>query len=453
VRQPDFRTANWGVLVVNPRTGDTLYAHDAEKLFVPASNTKIVTGASSLLLLGPDFTWKTHLATRGELRDSVLHGDLVVTGRGDPTVSSRLSGDAMEPLRAIADSLLTRGIRRIAGRIVRGNNSFTDSRWGAGWQWDYLDAGYAAGVDDLFFNEGTVRIAVRGAGMPGFPVQVSTSPASTYPPVRIEAVTLPAGDNGSRPRIRLEVDSISGDVFVRGAIAAGDSTTQTLTLRDPATAYLFALREALIQRGIVVDSTVSAVARASRDGRADTLLTVQSAPLRDVLGEMMKPSQNQLAEIFLKTIGLELTGVGSADSGMRRVREQLLAWGAREDGFALRDGSGLTRNNFISPESIVHVLASMRNDPLFPVFFEALPVAGVDGTLRSRMRGTPAEDNVRGKTGTLARASALSGYVATLDGENLVFSLLCNNFTTPANAVTGMQNRIAIMLASLEWNR
>jgi D-alanyl-D-alanine carboxypeptidase/D-alanyl-D-alanine-endopeptidase (penicillin-binding protein 4) len=168
---------------------------------------------------------------------------------------------------------------------------------------------------------------------------------------------------------------------------------------------------------------------------------------------MMKPSQNQLAEIFLKTIGLELTGVGSADSGMRRVREQLLAWGAREDGFALRDGSGLTRNNFISPESIVHVLASMRNDPLFPVFFEALPVAGVDGTLRSRMRGTPAEDNVRGKTGTLARASALSGYVATLDGENLVFSRLCNNFTTPANAVTGMQNRIAIMLASLEWNR
>jgi D-alanyl-D-alanine carboxypeptidase/D-alanyl-D-alanine-endopeptidase (penicillin-binding protein 4) len=119
----------------------------------------------------------------------------------------------------------------------------------------------------------------------------------------------------------------------------------------------------------------------------------------------------------------------------------------------LRDGSGLTRNNFISPETIVRVLHSMRGHPLYSIFYDALPIAGVDGTLRSRMSGTPAERNLRGKTGTLARASALSGYVTTLDGEELIFSTLCNNFTASADAVVGMQNRIGTILASLDLRR
>ncbi len=454
VLQPAFRTANWGVLVVNPRTGDTLFSHNAAKLFVPASNTKIVTGATALIALGPDFKWKTVIASRGDIKDGVLTGDLVVFGRGDPTISSRLQGDAMNPLRRIADSLVARGVKRVAGRVVQGGNAFPDSRWGAGWQLDYLDAGYAAGVDALFFNEGTVRLVVRGADAAGRLATVTTAPARTYPIVRVEALTQPTtAGAGNRPRVTVEMDSLSGEVFVRGFISPGDSVVQTLVLRDPATAYLFALREALAEKGILVDSMVSAGARVGENEATHALFTVESEPLRKVLGEMMKPSQNQMAEMFLKTIGLETTGVGSADSGLRTVRSRMQEWGVANDGYALRDGSGLTRNNFISPESITRILSAMKQHEHFSVFFDALPIAAVDGTLRSRMAGTPAANNVRGKTGTLARASALSGYVTTLDGEQLVFSTFCNNFTSNANAVTGMQNQIAIMLASLEWKR
>jgi D-alanyl-D-alanine carboxypeptidase/D-alanyl-D-alanine-endopeptidase (penicillin-binding protein 4) len=454
VSQPAFRTANWGILVVNPRTSDTLYSHNAAKLFVPASNTKLVTGAASLLSLGPDYRWKTTVAARGEIRDGVVGGDLVVFGRGDPTVSNRIQSDAMAPLRRIADSLAAKGIKRIAGRVIQGGNAFPDSRWGAGWQLDYLDAGYAAGVDALFFNEGTVRIVVRGADSAGRLATAATAPARTYPVVRVEALTQPAADGaGNRSRITVDLDSLTGEVHVRGFIYPGDSVVQTLTLRDPASAYLFALREALAERGILVDSLVEPGARVSDSAVVQNLFTMESAPLREILPEMMKPSQNQLAEIFLKTIGLETTGVGSADSGLRTIRRHMQEWGVASDGHALRDGSGLTRNNFISPESVVRILSAMNQHALFQVFFDALPIAGVDGTLRSRMSGTPAAGNVRGKTGTLARASALSGYVTTLDGEQLIFSTFCNNFTSSANAVTGMQNEIGITLASLEWKR
>jgi D-alanyl-D-alanine carboxypeptidase/D-alanyl-D-alanine-endopeptidase (penicillin-binding protein 4) len=240
---------------------------------------------------------------------------------------------------------------------------------------------------------------------------------------------------------------------VGGTIVEGDSSTQSLTLHDPAAAWLGAFREALAERGITIDGGVEPAVRLQDWEMNDTLFINRSAPMRDVLAVMMKPSQNQLAEIFLKTVGLEMRGSGSASNGISEVRRMLLEWGVAEDGFALRDGSGLTRNNFISPESIVRLLHAMRQHELYPIFHASLPTAGVDGTLRSRMSDTPADGNVRGKTGTLARASALSGYVTTLDGEELLFSLLCNNFTSPANAVTGMQNTIAIALASLELKR
>jgi D-alanyl-D-alanine carboxypeptidase/D-alanyl-D-alanine-endopeptidase (penicillin-binding protein 4) len=438
--------------VVHPASGDTLFSHNAAQLLVPASNTKIVTGAVALATLGPDYRWTTRVSSTGELRNGVISGNLVVTGRGDPTVSSRLRGDAMTPLREMADSLAARGIRRIAGRIVKGGDAFPDANIGPGWQWDYLASGYAAGVDELFFNEGTVRIVVRGAPVAGAPPAIITSPARSFPLVKVLALTRQPVDS-VRTRIALQVDSGGVGVTVTGYIAPGDSSVQTVVLQDPATAYLFALREALSEKGITVDSAVSAGSVVTDARGMSTLFDYYSAPFREVLAEMMKPSQNQLAEIFLRTVGLEGTGVGSADSGARVVRRQLLEWGVAPDGFALRDGSGLTRNNFISPESITRVLHAMRGHPLYTVFFDALPIAGVDGTLRSRMSGTPAERNLRGKTGTLARASALSGYVRTLDGQELIFSTVCNNFTASADAVVGMQNRIGVILASLDWTR
>jgi D-alanyl-D-alanine carboxypeptidase/D-alanyl-D-alanine-endopeptidase (penicillin-binding protein 4) len=173
-----------------------------------------------------------------------------------------------------------------------------------------------------------------------------------------------------------------------------------------------------------------------------------SPPLRTIMPLLEKPSQNQIAEIMYRTLALEKTGVGTPDSGRVVVQRQLAAWGADTAGHAVRDGSGLSRHDYVTPETIVRVLDAMRRHPEFSTFYDALPVAGVDGTIRSRMKDTPAQGNVHAKTGTVDKARSLSGYVTTADGRLLLFSFLCNNFTVPTRAVEQVQDAILVRLAS-----
>ncbi len=455
VADPQFANAHWGILVVNPRTGDTLYSHNAGKLFMPASNQKIVTGTVTLAELGPDYRWRTTFAARGRVEGGVLRGDLVVVGRGDPMVSDHGAGDAMAPLRAVADSLAARGVTRIAGRVVAGGNAFPDSPYGYGWAYDDFTEPYSAGVDELFFNEGYSEILVKGAATAGATPLVTTRPATAAPAVRVTARTvapLPAADPAARRRagagLRADFDSIGTGYVLSGEIAAGDTAVLRMAHRDARATYLAALTEALASRGIVVEGR--AASAPADTTRADTLFTLLSPPLRAAFPVMEKPSQNQLAEIFYKTLGLERTGVGSADSGRRVVERRLRAWGVEPDrDIAVRDGSGLSRHDYVSPQSLVRILSAIRADTAFHVFYDALPIGGVDGTIASRMKGTPAAGNVHAKTGTVDKARSLSGYVTSADGELLVFSMLCNNFTVPTRAVERVQDAVAARLAAM----
>lgn len=391
--QPVFRNAQWGVLIVNPRTGDTLYSKNAGKLFMPASNMKIVTSAAALTLLGPEYQYRTTFLTDGEVRDSLLDGSLLVIGRGDPTVSDRMRGTATTVMDALADSLRAHGIRQISGSLARVGNAFPDSIYGYGWEWDDLGEYYGAGVDELIFNEGMAPTKLR-----------------------------PLPDT------------------VRDSLYSGPA-------KNPAKAYLDALHDALVRKSIRMDGGV-------RDSilptplKMDTLFVLVSPPLREILPALMKPSQNQIAEILLRTIGLERGGLGTADSARKIVGQQLLAWGVQPDGFVIRDGSGLSDQDLLTPETIVRVLDRIQRDTAFATYYNSMPIAGVDGTIDTRMKGTPAEGNVHAKTGTLAKARSLSGYVTTADGERLIFSILANNTTAPGSAVTRVADQIAASLAA-----
>jgi D-alanyl-D-alanine carboxypeptidase/D-alanyl-D-alanine-endopeptidase (penicillin-binding protein 4) len=455
VSAPQFRNAHWGVLIVDPEAGDTLYSLNAGKLFMPASNMKLVTGAVALAQLGAGFRFRTTVVAVGERRGGVLDGDLIVHGRGDPSFSDSMRADAMLPMLELADSIVARGIRRVTGRIIAGDDVFPDAAYGYGWSWDEFDESYSAGVDELFFNEGAGRVTVRAGARAGAPVVAVTKPLATYPRLRITArtvarpSTLAAG--GSEPGAAVEpqplkvaFDSTTGGLLVTGELGLGDSVSRLVAYRDQRGAFLAALSSALAARGI----TVAGGLRAPRP-RPDTLFVYQSPTLAEILPTFQKPSQNQIGEILLKTLGLERAGGGRADSGRRVVDSQLVAWGAERDGFVVRDGSGLSRYNYLSPETIVRVLDVMRRHPDFRTYYDALPIAGIDGTIRTRMRGTPAEGNVHAKTGTLSNARSLSGYVTAADGRLLLFSLLCNNWTVPVREINAVQDAIAARLASL----
>jgi D-alanyl-D-alanine carboxypeptidase/D-alanyl-D-alanine-endopeptidase (penicillin-binding protein 4) len=458
VNAPEFRTALWGILIVDPEKHDTLYAHNASKLFIPASNQKLVSSSVMLEQLGPEYRFRTTFAAHGPVANGTLNGDLAVIGRGDPTMSDRMmNGDAMTGMRGIADSLFQRGIRRIAGNVVAAGDAMPGPVAGATWPWDGLDGASFAGVDELLFNEGLSVLRVRAGTNIGDPAVVETRPAKTFPNVRVTAATVApdttaalgtgrGGRGGRGTRVSAYHDTLTSAVIVRGQIALGDSATISFPQHDPNTAFVAALTEALGERGITVDRQTT---QWNQNPQVDSLFTVLSVPLKEILPAIMKPSQNQIAEVFLRTLGLERAGVGTADSGRRVVERQFAAWKIPADAFVVRDGSGLSRNDLISPEAIVSILDVMRHSPNFQVFYDALPIAGVDGTIRTRMRDTPAQGNLHAKTGTLSMVRSLSGYVRTADGRLLEFSMLCNNWTTPQASVDRVQDAIGAALAQL----
>lgn len=448
VRQSQFRNAQFGVLIVDPERGDTLYSLNAGKLFMPASNMKIVTGATSLVQLGPDYTFRTDFAAGGRVVHDTLQGALVVNGRGDPTISDHMRGSAMKPLYDVADSLRAHGITTITGGVQAGPEVFPDTTIGFGWSWDDLGEDYGAGVDALYFNEGFGLAIARGK--PGMqPDSISTRPASTYP--RLFTRLHSSSEAADTFPLRLDFDPTRTQFTVRGTLKTAVDTL-TYVYPDQREAYLAALSEALRSRGVMVAGGEFGTAPPRAADKASTptpLFTIHSPPLREILPALEKPSQNQIAELLYKTLGLEKTGVGSADSGRVVLERQLATWGAEPDGYLIRDGSGLSRYGYLSPETLVRVLDRIRADTAFHVLYDALPIAGVDGSLRNRMKGTAAAGKIHAKTGSVANARSLSGYALTADNHTLIFSLLANNWITPQSAVDTVHNRIAVMLATL----
>jgi D-alanyl-D-alanine carboxypeptidase/D-alanyl-D-alanine-endopeptidase (penicillin-binding protein 4) len=370
-----------------------------------------------------------------------------------------MKGDAMLPLREIADSLWQRGVRRITGSVAAVGNAFPGPVAGAGWPWNGLDGNSYAGVDELLFNEGLSTVKVRSGKRIGDTVVVETGPAKTFPSVKVFAVTVPrdsmivaqsgrgagrGGRGGSATRLTIHNDTGSTAVILRGQVAVGDTAVLTIAQHDPDLAYVAALTEALRDRGIAVDGRAPA-----GSARVDTLFTMQSVPLSEILPNILKPSQNQIAEIFLRTIGLEKGTSGTAEGGRAVIQQQFNEWKIPQDGYVIADGSGLSRSDLISPEAIIGILETMRKSSNFKVFYDALPIAGVDGTIRTRMQSTPAQGNLHAKTGTLSMVRSLSGYVTTADGRMLEFSMLCNNWTTPQAAVDKVQDTIGSALAAM----
>jgi D-alanyl-D-alanine carboxypeptidase/D-alanyl-D-alanine-endopeptidase (penicillin-binding protein 4) len=269
-------------------------------------------------------------------------------------------------------------------------------------------------------------------------------PLRTSPVIRSTVTTRAAGSGAPALTFWRDSARVPG-IAVRGSIAVGDSTTFTASQPDDRATYLAAVTQVLAAAGIRVRGR--AVPTITVAG-ADTVVVLQSLPLRQVLPAMLKPSQNQLAEMLFRTLALQATGVGSPDSARVIVDRQLTAWGVRSDARVIHDGSGLSRHDYLTPRALVQILETMRHAPTFTLWYDALPIAGVDGSLANRMTGF-AQGRVHAKTGTLDKVRSLSGYVTTADGEQLIVSIIANNFTVPTREVDRTAERIVERLVNM----
>jgi D-alanyl-D-alanine carboxypeptidase/D-alanyl-D-alanine-endopeptidase (penicillin-binding protein 4) len=475
---PEFARAQWGVVVRSLHTGEVLYRRNADRLFMPASNQKLLTGAVALARLGADYRYRTSVVARGALRGDTLDGDLVVIGRGDPSLSQRAAGvpDPLAALRPWADSLRGRGIHTITGRVAGDASYFPGPVLGEGWMWDDLQDSYSAPVGALQFNEGFAVVTITPGALAGDSATVRLEPSGAPLLLFATVTTAPADSNISQ--IRWTRAFFSDSVPVTGRLSAGRQPMRLeIAVTDPTRYFERALTQALREAGIPVleraappggsiatllsgtgspapatDTTCAGRDTYGAEPRgpgSDTLFTWLSPPLDSILKLLEKPSQNQIAEALVRTLGtLRQGGTASFDSGRAVLRETLTGWGIPEDAYVFADGSGLSRYNYVAPSVIAQVLVEMARHPRFTAFYDALPIAGVDGTIGARLRGTAAQGNVHAKTGSIANVRSLSGYVTTADGERLVFVLMANHFTTSRRVVERAQDFVVERLAN-----
>ena len=429
--------AFWGVYVQNLRTGEVVFAQNADKNLMPASNLKLVTTAAALDALGPHHRFVTRLYFSGTARDSTLRGDLVLRGSGDPSFGSPLF--ASDPLRAWARELKAMGVARIEGRIIGDDDTIDEQPYADGWDINYIaTADWAQGVGGLSYAENLVTVNIAGTRA-GEPARVEPVPGG-YVSIRNDLTT--SGRRGYNPiRIRRTVGT--NQISVEGSVSAAYAGAARVPIQDPTAFTLHAFAERLRAEGIAVDAEIVDAddldERPSYDGAP--VLAHVSPPLTAMLKIINEKSNNFYAEQIFRTIAAG----GTATGGERRVFAFLEKAGLSTTGLAIRDGSGLSRKNLLSPQTMGQMLAYLYRSPLRDAYLETLPTGGQpETTLRYRLAGLP----VRAKTGTIEHVRALSGYVAGPDETPYVFVLFANNFTSRSSLVALAQNEIVAAIAS-----
>lgn len=451
---PVTARAAWGVEVRSLDRGDVLFSQNAGKLMMPASNMKVLTLAATAEALGWDYRFTTVLETTAVAEAGVLKGDLIVRGNGDPTISTR--GKRNEAVfDEWAAALKAAGITTIDGRIIGDDQAFDDEGVGPGWSWDYLEAGYAAPIGALQYNENTADLTTAPGAAVGDPAIVQVAPGAGFTVVN-RARTGEGAESGVRGAVSVTRRIDRPELEVSGMIPLGaPPVTRTVAVINPTLFFAQSVKDALAARGITVTGDavdgddVAAGMAAVTDRRA--LVTTQSPPLRDVATVLMKVSQNQYAETFLKALGAFRGGIGTTTAGRRAARETFAAWGIPDDAYVMSDGSGLSRYNYIAPSTLVTVLTRMYSDTRHrDAFVATLPIAGKDGTIARRMRRSRAEGNAVAKTGSIANVRSLSGYVKTRTGEMLVFSIMANDFVIPTATIDWMADLAVEVLANFD---
>jgi D-alanyl-D-alanine carboxypeptidase/D-alanyl-D-alanine-endopeptidase (penicillin-binding protein 4) len=459
IREPSWDESGYGVLVVSLDRGDTLFALNPDRPLAPASNTKLFSTAAALYYLGPDFRFSTFLLADGPVHDGVLAGDLILYGTGDPAISGRMLEGPSAVLRKLAASLEEAGIRRVAGDVV-GDGSYFDDEWvGPGWEEGDLDDWYGAPVGALSLAENVVSVRVS-PGSAGAPAVIRTTPATSGLALENRVRTVRSGAS------RVSFERIAGRLVATGQVrAGGGAVTRNVPVVDPANFAAAALRAVLEERGIEVGGGVRTVRRpgesrvsfsgggAPAAASAPRVLAAHlSPPLSEVAAVTNHVSHNLFAEALLKTVGRVVLGEGTFAAGARAVRYFLeCELGPEPPQISQVDGSGLSRNNLLTARTTVRLLDYMPRSGFWESFFSSLPAAAVPDGLEQRMRGTAAAGNLRAKTGTIRRVSALSGYVTSADGERIAFSILANGVPSTARAKRS-EDAIGARLAAFTRN-
>ncbi len=441
----------WGLLIVDAESGETLYQQNADKYFVPASNMKLFTTALALAKLGPDYRFHTTLETQGAISsEGVLDGDLTLVGRADPNLSNRkfpyelkeeFDGPAEKALVELRDALVAKGIKEVSGDVIGDDSYFPRERYPNGWEIDDMVWEYGAAISAIVVDDNTVALTLTPGDQAGSPVQAAVAPAT--PDFMVENDVTTSGAD-VKSDLTLTREPGSNVVVVKGTLPAKSAPRKlVLAIEEPAQHAAAVLKRLLEERGV----RVAGVARARHNhvepgGDPVVLAEHVSVPLGDALKLVNKISQNLHTEMLLRTVARQ-SGVWATPDDLMKVPADFYGAAGIEPGDVIQtDASGLSRHDLVTPRAIVTLLNFSQKQSWFGPYFASLPVAGIDGTLEDRMKNTPAAGRIHAKTGSVEHVRTLSGFAETPGGRRLIFSFLSNNqggkSHEAADALTGL---------------
>ncbi|HWK31713.1 MAG TPA: D-alanyl-D-alanine carboxypeptidase/D-alanyl-D-alanine-endopeptidase [Terriglobales bacterium] len=464
---PAIQRGFWGIHVIDAATGKTLYEQNADRLFTPASNTKLFTTVTAMATLGPNYKAETSIETNGVLEPTrQLKGDLILVGRGDPNISGRVIPyhlktervpPHLRPLEQLADTLVGAGLKQVEGDVIGDDSLFAFERYGEGWGQDDLMWSDGAPASALTVNDNTIFLTIA-PGNVGEPAKITVDPDVQYYEIVNKVTTIAVG-TGKRD-IGINREPGSRTLSIWGSIPADDQGLgEGLAIDDPAEYAAIAFRDMLVKRGVTitgkeraqhkltselpiyaldVDKASQAQQHEQHGGSTETapavsttprtvLAKLESRPFSDDLVVINKISQNLHAEIALRAAGHARGAPASLEGALAAEQHFLESIGISKDEFRFYDGSGMSAHNVVSPRAITKLLQWTANQPWGDQFRASLPVAGLDGSLDDRFRSSVANGRIWAKTGTLTHVNALSGYAETESGRKLIFAVLVNN--------------------------
>jgi serine-type D-Ala-D-Ala carboxypeptidase/endopeptidase (penicillin-binding protein 4) len=441
--------ARWGVFVMSQKDGRVLYSRDADKSFTPASNMKVYTTAVALDLLGGDYRWRTSAyAHKRPDSNGVIEGELILYGRGAPDLISKTKGDRPS-LAKLADQLYQAGVREVRGDVIGDASYLRGELFGMGWQWNDLQWYFGAEPSALSIDENSVEVTMAPAAKKGESAKVIVTPNQNFVRLTNNATT---GEHDAITTIGIIRGLSDNNVKVWGGFPVGGRAFSAfISVHDPPLWAATLFKQALLARGIKVNGDVR-----SRDFRtvetdkfdpqkAIELAYENSESLAEIVRRTNKESNKLFAELILRTVGKERgtsapdpdprknAARGDDEAGAAVVRTWLESKGIATRSVAIRDGSGLSRLDLVTPETTARLLLAMTGSTAAAEFHDSLPNAGHDGTLGSRLKNMTGR--IFAKTGTLTYTHSLSGYATTHRDDVLVFSIMCNDAIADRGAV------------------
>lgn len=433
-------------MVRDARSGSTLYQHNPRTRLVPASNLKLLTTAAAMDVLGPQYRFSTQLLSDGPQQGERLTGNLYLRGLGDPTTQ-------FSDYQALAAQLASQGVRQVQGDLVFDDTWFDAERLGVDWAQDDESTYYGAQISALTvspntdFDAGTLIVTAKASVISGQPVTVSISPPTDYVQLSNRAISGPGNSYGITRQHGTNVLQLTG------ALAPGKQSRQWVSVWEPTQLVANLFEQALAQQGIQVMGR--RVIGGASPATARVLAEHQSAPLQALITPLLKLSNNNMSEALLKAMGRKTANAGTAQAGVAAVAAFMKRQGMHPSTLVQVDGSGLSRRNLVSSQNLTDLLLATAKQPWFEAWYNALPIAGnadrmTGGSLRYRLRGTAAENNLHGKTGSMAGVSSLSGYITDAEGRRLVFSMISNNYVSDAAPIRALENRVVQALT--QWH-